>query len=141
MKDLRAVADGRQEPTSQLALAESELGGERLDTLGRVEQAHDRCLNRAVRWAKHVGVWPLTQVAQACFGTSEWPAARTVPDASIEFEVTDPEAVSVAGEELHAAGYELLHPAREEPWGQTVARMLSPEGLIIGISHAPWLHG
>ena len=34
----------------------------------------------------------------------------------------------------------LLHDAREEPWGQTVARLLSIEGLIIGISYAPSLH-
>jgi hypothetical protein len=33
-----------------------------------------------------------------------------------------------------------LHPAREEPWGQTVARLQSPEGAIIGISYAPSLH-
>ena len=36
--------------------------------------------------------------------------------------------------------YELLHEAREEPWGQTVARLQSPEGAIIGISYAPVLH-
>ncbi len=29
---------------------------------------------------------------------------------------------------------------REEPWGQTVARLLSSEGSIIGISYAPSLH-
>ena len=87
------------------------------------------------------GVWPLAQAAHACFGTGEWPAERTVPQASLEFEVADAEAVSTAGEELRAAGYELLHPAREEPWGQTVARVLSPEGLIVGISYAPALHG
>jgi hypothetical protein len=38
------------------------------------------------------------------------------------------------------AGYELLHPAREEPWGQTVARRQSLEGAIVGISYAPVLH-
>jgi catechol 2,3-dioxygenase-like lactoylglutathione lyase family enzyme len=90
--------------------------------------------------SKHFGVWPLTEAAQACFGTSEWPGDRPVPQASIEFEVADPKAVAAAGEELEAAGYALLHPAREEPWGQTVARVLSPEGLIIGISYAPALH-
>ena len=89
---------------------------------------------------KHFGVWPLAQAAQACFGTSEWPVDRPVPQASIEFEVTDAPAVAAAGEELRAAGYELVHPAREEPWGQTVARMLSSEGLIVGISYAPALH-
>lgn len=91
--------------------------------------------------SKHFGVWPLEQAAQACFGTHEWPAERPVPQASIEFEVADAEAVADAGEELRAAGYELLHPARVEPWGQTVARMLSSEGLIVGISYAPSLHG
>jgi catechol 2,3-dioxygenase-like lactoylglutathione lyase family enzyme len=88
---------------------------------------------------KSFGVWPLAQAAQACFGTSEWPADRAVPQASIEFEVPDADAVAAAGEELRAAGYELLHPAREEPWGQTVARMLSSEGLIVGISYTPAL--
>lgn len=63
-----------------------------------------------------------------------------MPQASIEFEVADAEAVTAAGEELQAAGYELLHPARQEPWGQTVARMLSSEVLIVGISYAPGLH-
>ena len=42
--------------------------------------------------------------------------------------------------ELEQAGYELLHPPREEPWGQTVARLQSPEGAIVGISYAPVLH-
>lgn len=90
--------------------------------------------------SKHFGVWPLSEAAQACFGTSEWPAKTPIPQASIEFEVADSDAVTAAGEELEAAGYELLHSARTEPWGQTVARLLSPEGLIVGISYAPFLH-
>jgi len=65
----------------------------------------------------------------------------TVPQASVEFEVADPAAVASAAAELHAAGFELVHDAREEPWGQTVARLLSAEGLIVGISYAPWFHG
>ena len=32
------------------------------------------------------------------------------------------------------------HEAREEPWGQTVARLLSNEGSIVGISYAPSQH-
>jgi hypothetical protein len=48
--------------------------------------------------------------------------------------------VSDAAQELEQAGYELLHPAREEPWGQTVVRLQSPEGAIVGISYAPALH-
>jgi catechol 2,3-dioxygenase-like lactoylglutathione lyase family enzyme len=90
--------------------------------------------------SKHFGIWPLAQAAQACFGVEEWPADRPVPQVSIEFEVADAGAVAAAAEELKARGLELLHDAREEPWGQTVARLLSPEGSIVGISYAPSLH-
>jgi len=75
---------------------------------------------------KHFGVWPLSQAAQACFGTPEWPADRVVPQVSLEFEVQDAGAVGAAARELSERGYELLHPARTEPWGQTVARLLLP---------------
>ena len=90
--------------------------------------------------AKHFGVWPLAQAAHACFGVDEWPADRPLPQVSIEFEVADASRVAAAAEELRARGFELLHDAREEPWGQTVARLLSPEGSIVGISYAPWFH-
>ena len=93
-----------------------------------------------IEGSKHFGVWPLTEAAQACFGSSEWPAGRPVPQASLEFEVADAGAVQAAAEELQTKGYTLLHDAREEPWGQTVARLQSIEGLVIGISFAPWLH-
>ena len=113
-----------------------------MDAIGLpLEGQDDYVHSEKIGTCKHFGVWPLAQAAQACFGTSEWPAERPVPQASIEFEVADAEAVAAAGEELQAAGYQLLHPAREEPWGQTVARMLSSEGLIVGISYAPALHG
>jgi catechol 2,3-dioxygenase-like lactoylglutathione lyase family enzyme len=90
---------------------------------------------------KHFGVWPLSQAAEACFGTTQWPAERPVPQVSIEFDVANASEVGAAAQELQQAGYELLHPAREEPWGQTVARLQSPEGAIVGISYAPSLHG
>jgi catechol 2,3-dioxygenase-like lactoylglutathione lyase family enzyme len=90
---------------------------------------------------KHFGVWPLSQAADACFGRPEWPADRPVPQVSVEFDVPDADAVAEAAGELRAAGYELLHDAREEPWGQTVARLQSPEGAIVGVSYTPALRG
>jgi hypothetical protein len=89
---------------------------------------------------KSFGIWPLSQAAQACFGTDQWPAERPVPQVSIEFDVATAAEVVPAARELEQAGFELLHGAREEPWGQTVARLQSPEGAIIGISYAPVLH-
>jgi catechol 2,3-dioxygenase-like lactoylglutathione lyase family enzyme len=90
--------------------------------------------------SNHFGVWPLSQAAEACFGTGSWPAERPVPQVSIEFDVADAAAVGAAAQELQEAGYALLHPAREEPWGQTVARLQSVEGAIIGISYVPSMH-
>ena len=90
--------------------------------------------------SNHFGVWPLWQAAQACFGTREWPADRPRPQASVEFEVESPEAVASAAAELAAGGYEMLHEAREEPWGQTVARLQSSENVIVGISYMPSMH-
>jgi catechol 2,3-dioxygenase-like lactoylglutathione lyase family enzyme len=94
----------------------------------------------SVPGSNHFGVWPLAQAAEACFGAPAWPADRVVPQASIEFEVEDAEAVASAGAELERAGYVLLHPARMEPWGQTVARLLTDDGLIVGISFIPAFH-
>jgi catechol 2,3-dioxygenase-like lactoylglutathione lyase family enzyme len=91
--------------------------------------------------SKHFGLWPLTQAAQACFGTDDWPGDVPVPQASVEFELADADAVQAGAEELRAAGYTMLHDARTEPWGQTVARLLSPEHLVVGLSYAPLLHG
>jgi catechol 2,3-dioxygenase-like lactoylglutathione lyase family enzyme len=89
----------------------------------------------------HFGVWPLSEAAESCFGTPHWPEDVTVPQASIEFEVDHPEAVETAAAELQAAGYELLHQARTEPWGQIVTRLLTQDGLIVGVSYVPSFHG
>lgn len=90
--------------------------------------------------SRHFGVWPLAEAAQACVGTPEWPGDRPVPQASIEFELADADAVAAGATELEAAGWPLLHGAHTEPWGQVVARLLSPEGLVVGLSYAPSMH-
>jgi catechol 2,3-dioxygenase-like lactoylglutathione lyase family enzyme len=114
-----------------------------IDALGLPLEQHpgdDYYSSEKVPGVKHFGVWPLSQAAESCFGTKEWPADRVVPQASIEFEVGSKELVEAGAQELATQGHVLLHPTREEPWGQTVARVLSPEGVIVGISYAPWMH-
>lgn len=49
---------------------------------------------------RHLGVWPLADAAEACFGVRTWPEAVPVPQATIEFEVADPDAVASAAAEL-----------------------------------------
>lgn len=100
--------------------------------------ADDYVFTEALPGVKHFGVWPLTEAAQACFGAGEWPADRPVPQASVEFDVDD---VVAAATELQEQGYQLLHEPRTEPWGQTIARVQSPGGLIVGVSHTPWMRG
>jgi len=63
-----------------------------------------------------------------------------VPQVSIEFDVGDATAVIPAVQELEQAGFALVHAPRTEPWGQTVARLQSPEGAIVGISYIPMFH-
>lgn len=87
--------------------------------------------------AKHFGIWPLSQAAEACFGQPEWPDSHPMPQASVEFEVDDVEA---AAHELEQKGYQLLHPTRTEPWNQTIARLQTPDGLLVGVCFTPWLH-
>jgi catechol 2,3-dioxygenase-like lactoylglutathione lyase family enzyme len=113
-----------------------------IDALGLplTTQSGDYFHSEAIPGTKHFGVWPLSEAAEACFGTAQWPADRVVPQASVEFDVADVAEVQSAADELSAAGYELLHPVREEPWGQTVVRLLSPEGAIVGISYTPTMH-
>ena len=101
-----------------------------------LEDADGYLHSEKVEGVRHFGLWPLEQAAEACFGTKEWPADVPRPQASVEFEVDD---VAEAAKELEGRGYQLLHGARTEPWGQTVARLLSPEGLIVGVSYAPWM--
>lgn len=85
---------------------------------------------------KHLGLWPLSHAAEACFGTSTWPADVPRPQASIEFEVGD---VAAAAAELLERGHQLLHGPRTEPWGQTIARLLSADGLLVAVCNTPHL--
>jgi hypothetical protein len=73
--------------------------------------------------SKHFGLWP-------------WP----IPQLAIEFEVADAESVRSGAAELTVAGYALLHDSKTEPWGQTIARLQTPEGAIVGVCFTPWLH-
>ena len=90
--------------------------------------------------ANHFGVWPLKMAAQSCFGQDEWPTQVPEPTASIEFELADAAAVESAVREMKAKGQDFIHEARTEPWGQTAARFMSPERVLVGLSYAPWLH-
>jgi hypothetical protein len=84
--------------------------------------------------------WPLSQAAESCFGTDAWPTDVPVPHAWIELDVETPDAVAEAGAELEGSGHRLLRHAGPEPWGQVVTRLLSPEGLLVGITYTPWMH-
>lgn len=84
--------------------------------------------------ANTFAVWPLSQAAESCFGSREWPGDVPRPQAWLEFDVDD---VDAATQELEGRGYRLLVRNRTEPWGQLVTRLISPEGLLIGVTMTP----
>ena len=107
------------------------------DTIGiEFDAQGDYLFTQKLDGVKHFGLWPLADAAQACFGTADWPSDVAIPQASVEFEVDD---VAAAAAELEAAGYTLIHPTRTEPWGQTIARVLDPNGVIVGVCFTPHL--
>jgi len=89
---------------------------------------------------KAFALWPLSQAAESTFGTESWPAELPAPQAWLELDVESAEAVGAAVEELASAGHRVLRGATLEPWGQTTSRVLSPEGLLIGVTYTPWMH-
>ncbi len=90
----------------------------------------------ALDGVKTFALWPLAEAAQSCFGTPVWPRDVPVPHGWIEFDVDDIAAATAA---LEASGYPMLVKARREPWGQTVSRFLSPDGLLVGVAITPAL--
>ena len=88
----------------------------------------------ALKGAKTFALWPLSQAAQSCFGSDSWPNDTLVPQAWLEFDV---DSVESATAELEARGYRMLVKNKKEPWGQTVSRLISPEGLLVGITFTP----
>jgi len=104
------------------------------------EEAADYWTSDDVDGVKAFALWPLSQAAENTFGTPDWPADLPVPQAWIELDVDSADAVAEAAAEMVAAGHRLLREAREEPWKQTTARLISPEGLLVGISYTPWMH-
>lgn len=89
-----------------------------------------------LKGVKHFALWPLTQAATSCFGNDVWPNDLLIPQYWVEFEVED---INTATQTLKQKGYQLLVDNRVEPWGQTVTRLLSPEGALIGLTITPWL--
>jgi catechol 2,3-dioxygenase-like lactoylglutathione lyase family enzyme len=87
-----------------------------------------------LKGAKTFALWPLWQAAQSCFAKDSWPDEIPAPQAWLEFDVDNVEAATA---ELESQGYRMLVKNKKEPWGQTVSRFLTPEGLLVGISFTP----
>jgi catechol 2,3-dioxygenase-like lactoylglutathione lyase family enzyme len=85
---------------------------------------------------RHFALWPLALAAESCFGTRAWPEHLPTPHSWLEFDVEDVASSTAA---LKERGYTVLVDSRQEPWGQTVTRLLSPEGILVGITFTPWM--
>jgi hypothetical protein len=93
------------------------------------------CLHTdALQGVKHFALWPLSQAAESCFGKGSWPSTIPVPQAWLEFEV---DSVEEATAKLESRGHQMLIKNKKEPWGHTVSRFLSSEGLLVGLTFTP----
>lgn len=115
------------------ATASSKLYGESLG-ISFKEETGGYLHTESLEDAKTFALWPLSHCAQSCFGRDSWPGDVPVPQAWLEFDVDD---VEKATSELESRGYRMLIKNQKEPWGQTLSRLLSPEGLLIGITFTP----
>ncbi|HKE29078.1 MAG TPA: VOC family protein [Bryobacteraceae bacterium] len=88
----------------------------------------------ALPGAKEFALWPLSEAAKSCFGSSAWPDSLPAPHAWLEFDV---ESVETATAELESMGYQMLIKNKKEPWGQTVSRFLDSDGLLVGLTFTP----
>lgn len=88
-----------------------------MDTIGLPLKRHEGdeyYFSESIAGSKHFGIWPLSQAARACFGTTTWPSDRPIPQACFEFEVADEGSVASAAEELQSQG---LYVAAHRTYG------------------------
>lgn len=120
---VRDTTQSRRLYSETLGVEFTEEGGEYLHT-------------ESLKGAKTFALWPLSQAAQSCFGKDAWPDDVPAPQAWLEFDVENVQAATAA---VESRGYRILVRNKKEPWGQTVSRFISPEGLLIGITFTPAL--
>ena len=118
---VREPSESRKLYTDVLGIPFKEESGEYLHT-------------EALQGAKTFALWPLSQAAHSCFDSDSWPEDIPVPQAWLEFDV---DSVEKATENLESRGYRILVRNKQEPWGQTVTRFLSPEEILVGVTFTP----
>lgn len=102
------------------------------------EESDQYLHTETLKGAKSFALWPLSQAAQSCFGKDSWPDNIPTPQAWLEFDV---DSVENATANLESRGYRMLVKNKKEPWGQTVSRFISPEGLLVGVTFTPLMRG
>ena len=98
------------------------------------EESGEYLHTEALRGAKSFALWPLSQAAESCFGKDAWPDNIPAPQAWLEFDVDNVENATAS---LESRGYRMLVKNKKEPWGQTVSRFISPEGILVGVTFTP----
>jgi Glyoxalase-like domain len=124
-------------PIVRDAVASRKLYGEALG-IDFTEENGGYLHTEGLKGANTFALWPLPQAAQSCFGLDTWPEEIQTPQSWLEFDV---DSVQEATRYLESKGYRMLVKNRKEPWGQTVSRFLSPEGLLLGVTYTPSMRG
>ncbi len=82
-------------------------------------------------------IWQIDHALQTIFGRAPQAAGRLGRENSeLYFEAVDLEAIWVR---LSDAGVAVVHPLREQPWGQRVVRVYDPDGHIVEVGEPMWV--
>ena len=81
----------------------------------------------------HFGLWARSAAAESVFGDAS--AADRIPlGFTVGFEV---DRVESAQHRIEARGWPILQPIRQEGWGQTTCRFLTPGGGLGEVAETP----
>lgn len=105
------------------------------ETQGDTDRRNGEYLHtEAPKGANTFALWPLSEAAHSCFGKTSRPENIPIPHAWLEFDVDNVEKATAY---LESQGHRMLVKNKKEPWGKTVSRVLSPEGLLVAVSFTP----
>ncbi len=82
----------------------------------------------------HFGLWTRPAAAETLFGDAN-AAARIPLGFFVEFEV---DRVAESQRQFEEKGWPVAQPEKQESWGQTTSRLLTPGGALCGLTETPW---
>lgn len=104
---------------------------------GLLNQKVTMDFGRCVAFEGGLAIWQEEYAWEVVFGKK---LPRAIPQKNIKTEVAfEIEDIDLLWRKLSAAGVNVAHPVREQPWGQRVARVYDPDGHLVEFGEPMWV--